>query len=128
MERQMQAQMRQYEIQRQNDSAKIEQLTTLVRGLSDTVASMAAAQNNFQNEVLRLNRQLASRDAEESRHPSRHVSAAYSATSGDAAASRTPEEIELAEIAQLMNEGRYEEGSVKVGSQCCFWLLRWISN
>ncbi|KAL1871777.1 hypothetical protein Plec18167_006927 [Paecilomyces lecythidis] len=113
MERQMQAQMKHYEIQRQNDSAKIEQLTTLVRGLSDTVASMAAAQNNFQNEILRLNRHLASRDTDETTLRSRHVSSAYSAASNDVAPTRTPEEIELAEIAQLMNEGRYEEGSVK---------------
>ncbi|KAJ9220714.1 hypothetical protein DTO027B5_2241 [Paecilomyces variotii] len=113
MERQMQAQMKHYEIQRQSDSAKIEQLTALVRGLSDTVASMAAAQNSFQNEILRLNRHIASRDTEENKHRSRHVSSAYSAASNDIPSARTPEEIELAEIAQLMNEGRYEEGSVK---------------
>lgn len=129
MERQMQAQMKHYEIQRQSDSAKIEQLTALVRGLSDTVASMAAAQNSFQNEILRLNRHIASRETEENKHRSRHVSSAYSAASNDIPSARTPEEIELAEIAQLMNEGRYEEGSVKVSSQyrCGFNNGFWVS-
>ncbi|KAL2007658.1 hypothetical protein VTN00DRAFT_7640 [Thermoascus crustaceus] len=115
IERQMQVQMKQYEIQRHNDAVKIDQLTTLVRGLSDTVASMAAAQTGFQNEVLRLNRRLASRNSdEESRRSSQqHQMTAYSATSSEVTPARTPEDIELAEIAQLMNEGRYEEGSVK---------------
>jgi len=118
MERQMQVQMKQYEIQRHNDAVKIDQLTTLVRSLSDTVASMAAAQTGFQNEVLRLNRRLASRNGEEEsrRNSQQHQMTAYSATSSEATPARTPEDIELAEIAQLMNEGRYEEGSVRVSS------------
>src|SRR5699024_7047932 len=68
MEKQMQAQMQQYEVHRHNDSAKIDQLTSLVRGLSDTVAAMAATQTGFQNEVLRLNHVVNSRQPSESRH------------------------------------------------------------
>ncbi|KKK12448.1 hypothetical protein P175DRAFT_0501482 [Aspergillus ochraceoroseus IBT 24754] len=116
MEKQMQAQMRQFEIQRKNDAAKIEQLTSLVRGLSDTVTAMAAAQTGFQNEVLRLNQVLASRQAEGSQGLAR--SAAASSTSPAPAPAppanrRSPEQLEMAEISQLMGEGRYEEASVK---------------
>jgi len=108
--------------QRQTDSFKVDQLTSLVRGLSDTVASMAAAQTGFQTEILRLNRRLTSRQIEEE---SRRVSqaqqpqqqqpqqAGYPTTPSDVVLPRTAEEIELADIAQLMHEGRFEEGSVK---------------
>ncbi|OJJ35676.1 hypothetical protein ASPWEDRAFT_155743 [Aspergillus wentii DTO 134E9] len=111
MEKQVQVQMKHYEIQRHNDSAKIDQLTTLVRSLSDTVASMAAAQTGFQNEVLRLNRVLATRQSQGSAHSSRQPSLA--GAPAPVVESRTPEEVELIEITQLMREGRYEEGSVK---------------
>jgi hypothetical protein len=112
VEKQTQAQMKHYEAQRHSDSAKIDQLTSLVQGLSDTVSSMAAAQTSFQNEVLRLNRVIASRQSEEDtfsaqQQPSRSVSAAASEPISAA-------DAELAQIAQLMNEGKYEEGSVKV--------------
>ena len=108
-------------------SFKVDQLTSLVRGLSDIVASMAAAQTGFQTEILRLNRRLTSRQFEEE---SRRVSeaqqpqsqpqqqqpqqAGYPTTPSAVVPPRTAEEIELADIAQLMHEGRFEEGSVKV--------------
>lgn len=118
MEQQMQAQMKHYEAQRHTDSAKIDQLTSLVHGLSDTVSSMAAAQTGFQKEVLRLNRVLASRQSEEDassaqHQPSRSISAAASEP-------RPAGDAELAEIAQLMREGKYEEGSVKVSTPVRF--------
>ncbi|KKA20490.1 hypothetical protein T310_5478 [Rasamsonia emersonii CBS 393.64] len=116
LERQVQAQLKQYEAQRQSDAAKIDQLTTLVKGLSDTVASMAAAQTGFQNEILRLNRQLLSVSQQHVESESRRASqqqAAPPAGPSQVFSPRTPEETELAEIAQLMNEGRYEEASVK---------------
>jgi hypothetical protein len=105
---------------------KADQQTSLVRGLSDIVASMAAAQTGFQTEILRLNRRLTSRQFEEE---SRRVSeaqqpqsqpqqqqpqqAGYLTTPSAVVPPRTAEEIELADIAQLMHEGRFEEGSVK---------------
>ncbi|GIK02585.1 hypothetical protein Aspvir_006641 [Aspergillus viridinutans] len=111
MQKQLQVQMKQYEIQRHNDAAKIDQLTTLVRGLSDTVASMAAAQTNFQNEILRLNRVLSAKQQDEESRSSQQASSTGRAAAPSEA--RTAEDLELAEIAQLMSEGRYEEGSVK---------------
>ncbi|PLB45420.1 hypothetical protein P170DRAFT_512118 [Aspergillus steynii IBT 23096] len=110
MERQMQAQFQQFETQRQNDAAKIDQLTTMVRGLSDTVASMAAAQTNFQNEILKLNHVAASQQ-EEQRRVSRQSPAA--ASSVGPGSSMNAQDAELADITRLISEGRYEEGSVK---------------
>ncbi|KAE8134027.1 hypothetical protein BDV38DRAFT_169013 [Aspergillus pseudotamarii] len=107
MEKQLQAHLRQYEVQRQNDAAKIDQLTNLVRGLSDTVASMAAAQTSFQNEVLKLNRDVGQQgDRQASQQPTSAMAATPSET-------QSAEDAELAEIARLMSQGRFEEGSVK---------------
>ncbi|KAE8351673.1 hypothetical protein BDV28DRAFT_15988 [Aspergillus coremiiformis] len=108
LEKQMEAQMKQYEVQRQNDSAKIDQLTTLVRGLSDTVASMAAAQTSFQNEILRLNRGLGQQ--EKDRQSLQQPAATIAVPPSEA---QSTEDAELAEIAQLMGQGKYEEGSIK---------------
>ncbi|PIG88044.1 hypothetical protein AARAC_010020 [Aspergillus arachidicola] len=108
MEKQLQAHLKQYEVQRQNDAAKIDQLTSLVRGLSDTVASLAAAQTGFQNEVLRLNRAVGQQEGD--RQTSQQPTSAMAATPSEA---QSAEDVELAEIAQLMSQGRFEEGSVK---------------
>ncbi|KAL3477953.1 hypothetical protein BJX99DRAFT_225155 [Aspergillus californicus] len=119
VERQMQAQMKRQEIQLQNDATKIDQLTTLVRGLSDTVAAMAASQTGFQKEVLRLNQVIAqqapAQHTPEKRVPEQPVpeQSATSISPVPLTDSRSPAEREIAEITQVMREGRYEEGSVK---------------
>ncbi|CEN61430.1 hypothetical protein ASPCAL08084 [Aspergillus calidoustus] len=97
--------------QRQSDAAKIDELTTLVRGLSDTVSAMAAAQTGFQNEVLRLNQVLASFQGQEGRQGAAQSTA--SASPVPLTDNRSPEQIEITEIAELMRDGRYEEGSVR---------------
>ena len=47
------------EVQQRKDNAKIDELTQLVRGLSETVHTMAAAQSEFQQEILKLQSQAA---------------------------------------------------------------------
>ncbi|KAL2808189.1 hypothetical protein BJX63DRAFT_436377 [Aspergillus granulosus] len=97
--------------QRQSDAAKIDELTTLVRGLSDTVSAMAAAQTGLQNEVLRLNQALASFQGQEARQaPAQSAAAGSPVPLTD---NRSPEQVEITEIAELMRDGRYEEGSIK---------------
>ena len=108
----MRSQMKHLELQHESDSVKIDQLTALVRGLSDTVSSMAEAQTSFQSEILRLNRVVASRPNEEDRTSTQPQP--LDSVSATASESRSAAEAELAEIAQLMSEGKYEAGSVKV--------------
>ena len=112
MEKSMRSQMKHLELQHESDSVKIDQLTALVRGLSDTVSSMAEAQTSFQSEILRLNRVVASRPNEEDRTSTQPQP--LDSVSATASESRSAAEAELAEIAQLMSEGKYEAGSVKV--------------
>ncbi|KAI9376644.1 hypothetical protein BJX61DRAFT_152619 [Aspergillus egyptiacus] len=109
-QKQMQAQMKQYEAQRKSDAAKIDQLTALVRGLSDTVSAMAAAQTGFQSEVLRLNDVLVTLQGTQGQAPAKEAAPASPVPLSN---TRSPEENEIAEIAQLMSQGKYEEGSVK---------------
>ncbi|PGH32982.1 hypothetical protein GX50_04196 [[Emmonsia] crescens] len=107
VERQFVGQMKQYELRQQNDSTKIDQLTTLVRSLSETVSTMAAAQSQFQNEILELNRQLGAKADSPEKAP------APSPVQEIAASKPTPEEVELEEISELLKTGRYEEGSIR---------------
>ena len=102
--------MKQYEDQRQSDSAKIDQLSALTRGLSDTMASMAATQTRLQNEVVRLNRSLGSGQNEGRDTIPRPGPPSVAPHSEP----KTPGDAELVEIAQLMHSGKFEEGSVKV--------------
>ncbi|KAL4918893.1 hypothetical protein BDW62DRAFT_180040 [Aspergillus aurantiobrunneus] len=109
VEKRMQAQIKQHEAQRRDDAAKIDKLTNLVSGLSDTVSAMAAAQTGFQHEVLRLNQALASQNGSESRRSENQGTVSPTPLTAPV----SPEEREIAEITQLMHQGRYEEGSVK---------------
>ncbi|PYH89759.1 hypothetical protein BO71DRAFT_335960 [Aspergillus ellipticus CBS 707.79] len=108
MEKQMQAQARQFELQRQNDAAKIDELTALVRELAGTVATMSTAQTELQSEVLKLHRAFAS-----SSTPAPEPKAVEPPVVAPAPSTESAEQIEMQEIARLMSQGRYEEGSVQ---------------
>ncbi|KAI9873158.1 MAG: hypothetical protein M1830_000760 [Pleopsidium flavum] len=117
VERRVGKQIHETDARRHDDSQKIEQLTILVRSLSETIHTMATAQSDFQHEFLKLQRQLAqSRQEESSRTPSSQQQRASTVTSGvrspPQAPQKTPEQEELEAIASLMNGGRYEEGTI----------------
>ncbi|PGH13784.1 hypothetical protein AJ79_03484 [Helicocarpus griseus UAMH5409] len=103
VERQFVSQLRQYELRQHNDSTKIDQLTTLVHSLSETISTMAAAQSRFQNEILELNRQLGTKTSAPEMPPA----------PAPAPRNLSPEEVELEEISDLMKAGRYEEGAIR---------------
>ncbi|KAI9785510.1 MAG: hypothetical protein M1839_009251 [Geoglossum umbratile] len=93
-------QLRRADLQRQNDSKKMDQLTNLIRGLSETVHTMASAQAEFQGEILKLQRQL------------QHQSIRDMSTPTPPAQEKSPEELEAEAITQLLDDGRVEEGTV----------------
>ncbi|OJD20491.1 hypothetical protein ACJ73_08174 [Blastomyces percursus] len=107
IERQFVGQMKQYEIRQQKDSAKIDQLTTLVRALSDTISTMAAAQSQFQKEILEINHQVGVKveSSEKASTPSPFPYVVPPKAS--------PEEVELQQISELLNAGKYEEASIR---------------
>ena len=107
IEHRVSEQLHQAGAQRHNDAAKIEQLTNLVRGLSETVQSMAASQSEFQAQILKHQQnspQPHTRDGSQ---------AASSAQPGPSPV-KSPEEEEQETITRLMSEGSFEAGTVTV--------------
>ncbi len=107
-ERRVREQLQQAEMQHLDDSVKIDQLTDLVRGLSETVQTMAAAQSDFQLEILKLQQKAAQEGQNLARRPSPTPSESASMHH------MSPEQEELEAIATLMQEGRFEEATVMV--------------
>ena len=99
------------------DNIKIEQLTNLVRELSETVKTMATAQSDFQQEILKLQEQATQeRQAAAARHTSQHPQAETSRpVSQDidhAGQQMSLYQSELDTITALVRDGRYEEASI----------------
>ena len=115
-ERRMSDQLKQVDMQHREDSTKIDQLTTLVRGLSETVSAMAAAQSGFQSEILRLQQQYAQgrQASSPAKTGSLQLHEDSTAPSDSPEPILTPEQQELDDITTLMTEGRFEEGTIMV--------------
>lgn len=103
------------ESQHKEDSAKIDQLTLLVRGLSETVHTMAAAQSEFQQQILMLQEQ-ASQERQKGVSSVASSQESIIPTPSTARPPKSPEQEELEMIRNLMNEGRFEEGSIHVST------------
>ena len=120
-ENRVQEYLRREASQRKEDTAKIEQLTALVRGLSETVHMMASAQSEFQQQILQLQQQAAQERQEIASSAQAHTQTSSSGTAPTQA--RTPEEEEMDIIMSLMTAGRHEEGTIRVcfnhGAYCC---------
>ena len=102
-------------LQHREDSGKIEQLTNVVRALSETVQSMAEAQSDFQKEILRLQQQqqqqLVPRTADTQSSPA-YADTIVSKPTPDP--ETTAEMRELEEIKATMAAGNFQEGTVLV--------------
>lgn len=106
--------LRRAETQQKDDSTKIDQLTLLVRGLSETVHTMAAAQSEFQRQILRLQEQ-ATEERQKSSTPAAPTQEQSSPSPRSIEiAPKSPEQEELEMITNLMSEGRSEEGTIHV--------------
>lgn len=103
-ERRVHEQIVQVEANRQSDSAKIDQLTALVTGMSNTLSAMAEAQSQFQNKILELQQQIAR--------------SGPSPTPSDSASHQvqyvSPEQEELQAVTEVWDKGDHEEATVMV--------------
>lgn len=116
-ENRVREQLRQSELQRQNDSSKIDDLVVEVRRLSEIVSTMATAQSEFQQEILKLQAQAAQeRQATLIRETSRQQQEASQSTNESAGQRMTPEQAELNAIMEMMAERRYEEAIIHVST------------
>ncbi|KAF9238606.1 hypothetical protein DTO027I6_7656 [Penicillium roqueforti] len=136
MERHFQEQINYYEAQRQSDTAKIEEMSALLRGLSNTVSLLAANQGHQlqqtqspQHEIP--HREILNANKHSTRQPSENqvrmpqplsqpvlqpqaipVQAPVPVPVASPVA-RSPEEIEMGDIVQLINTAHYEQGTIK---------------
>lgn len=111
------------ELQQRKDAAKIDELTLLVRSLSETVHTMAAAQSEFQQEILKLQSQAAQeRQAISIRETSRHHQGKSHSSTETPSNSMTPEQAELNAISSMMSERRYEEAVIQVRYRCTHFV------
>ncbi|KAJ5189746.1 hypothetical protein N7472_008760 [Penicillium cf. griseofulvum] len=135
MERHFQAQINKYEAQRQSDTAKIDEMSAVLRGLSKTVSLLAAHQGHqiqqsqspqheiAQREILNVNKRPSTRQPSENhvRMPQPlsqpvlqpQVIPAPAPVPAASPVTRSPEEIEMGDIVQLINTGHFEQGTIK---------------
>jgi hypothetical protein len=101
---------------RRRDMLRMEKMNTVIAGMAETLQSMSSTQVSFQEQILRdreqLNRLLGD---DRFRQPS---APQVSASPGPIAAPvpvrpKSKQELEQEEIETMMNEGRYEEASIK---------------
>jgi hypothetical protein len=120
VEKRMSAQFRQLEVDRRDDVAKINKLSQALQGMAETMQAMSDSQVAFQRQILKDRQQFAHLSDTSPTSDSRPVSNArqsiplnVSPPIAPSNNTKSTEEIEYDDISNLMNEGRYEEGSIK---------------
>jgi hypothetical protein len=120
------AKLQQYEADRQLDAAKIDKLQGSMQSMLEMMAHLTEGQIAFQDKILK-DRSVLAQVADSGSRPSssaatafrstplltRQVSSAQPSPIAPPPKKKSPEELEMEEVANLMNEGKYEEGSVK---------------
>lgn len=105
--------LREAETQRQQANKQIEQLSSLVQGLSATVQQMANSQAAFQEQILKMQQ---TRNAEKSaRTPDQQSQSATSnLTVGGSEPPKSAEEKEVDAITKMLMDGEYEQATIQV--------------
>lgn len=106
IEQQIGGQLRQAHSQRREDAAKIAQLTDTLHTCLETIQSMAATQAELQSQITKLQQSITQPQTQTPSRPSAQVSR-------PPVKQKTPEELEAEAIAQLMADGRYEQGTMQ---------------
>jgi hypothetical protein len=120
------AKFQQYEIDRQDDAAKMDKLQGSMQGMLEMMAHMTEGQIAFQDKILQDRSSLvqlaesgsraSSRAATVFRStplPSRQVSSAQPSPIAPPPKKKSAEEMEIEEIRNLMDTNKYEEGSIR---------------
>ncbi|KAF1923779.1 uncharacterized protein M421DRAFT_9390 [Didymella exigua CBS 183.55] len=107
IEQQIGEQLRQSQVQRLEDAAKITQLTDTVHTCLDTIQTMLATQTELQAQIAKLQQSIAqapSQAPSQAPTPRREVAPPKH---------KTPEELEIESITRLLTEGNYEQGTMQ---------------
>lgn len=92
------------EHERRADSVKIDQLSMLVTGLSETVSTMAAAQSKFQGEFLKLQQAAHARLNEQETTPSGNAQMSGQSSRAQAPAQQAPQARQAQPSQQALSE------------------------
>lgn len=106
IEQQIGEQLRQSQVQRQEDAAKITQLTQTVHTCLETIQSMVATQAELQAQVAKLQQSI-------SQPPSQATAPAPRQQAAPPAQQKSPEELEIESITNLLTQGNYEQGTMQ---------------
>ena len=114
VEARMMGEIRSVEAGRRRDSARMEKLGSIIQGMSETLHTMSQTQVAFQRQVAGSNKQLVLA-ADPASQP---ASTAMSPLPAPIARPKpvkpkTQEELDYEEILELMQAGKYEDGSIK---------------
>lgn len=104
--------LREADVQRQQDNAKIDQLAGLVRSLSTTIQSMADSQAAFQEQIVEMQQSR----SKEAALASETRGTVVSAEPAGPEPQRTAEEEEVKRITAVLMAGDYEAATIQVGS------------
>lgn len=104
VEQRVREQLKHAEVQRQSESVKIDQLTKLTGELLETVRSMATSQADLRDQISELQAQLSTQQLAVEPEPQQPVRMEPQA----------PHDEDLEAISELMTNGRYEEGTIRV--------------
>ncbi|KAH6642448.1 hypothetical protein C7974DRAFT_102613 [Boeremia exigua] len=105
-EQQIGEQLRQSQLQRLEDAKKITQLTETVHTCLETMQSMFATQAELQAQIVKLQQSI----AQPAPVPQAPVSRQEAAP---AVKQKTPEELEIESITNLLTQGNYEQGTMQ---------------
>jgi hypothetical protein len=101
------------EMQRKNDSIKIDHLVKQVNSLQEVIGTLAQDQSRFQTQLVNYLRQV-----QQTQPPAAAATQVTEASSSRAPPMSTPqktkEEMEVDEISHLLNSRDYEAATVKV--------------
>lgn len=115
----LRSEIRQLETDRKHDMDRLEKLGQVLQATAETLQQMSDTQVAFQGQILKDRRQLALLGESSTPGGSQQVSTSRMTPSPQSllrqipVQQKTAEELELEEITELMNDGRYEEGSIK---------------
>ncbi|KAH5234542.1 hypothetical protein HBI26_154210 [Parastagonospora nodorum] len=108
IEKQIGEQLRQAHAQRHEDASKIAQLTDTVHTCLETIQSMVASQAELQSQVAKLQQAL-----EKPAAPAPAPQAVDHSPRTARSPRKSPEELELEQITQMMTDGNYEQATMK---------------
>jgi hypothetical protein len=107
IEQKMGSHFRQAQAQRETDALKVSQLTDTVKLLTETIQSMTVAQTELQGQMGKLQEHISQLSQ---KGPTPGVG---NVPQVPTIPERTPEQIEIDAIGQLLEEGRYQEATMQ---------------